>query len=399
MTLLWSFETSLGRIVDNHLAAYTDILIANITLQNGAVVLNENAVLSQIPRYWQISADGRNLYKSDRLKDWIAPKPERAGETQRLSVTDRDGTAIDAIQSSFIFPGGVTVTLISGLDANIVGAYLRAERLHLESPLAVILLIEGLFLVAASYVLTRHSIAPIRAVKAALAEIRQGRAERITGCYPDEIRALTDEINHLLDYAAGVVAKHRDLSSNLAHALKGPLTVIRNDPAVTREKIGQMIDIVDRNLARLHAAPSTHILAATVEISPIIDEIAAEFGRIHGKSIDVQAAEGLRFKGDQADLYEILGNIIENACKFARSTVKIGTVDDTIVIEDDGAGIPPSHWTAVLERGTRLDATKPGTGIGLAIARDIILLYKGDIALAGSVLGGLKVIVRLPIHR
>ena len=103
------------------------------------------------------------------------------------------------------------------------------------------------------------------------------------------------------------------------------------------------------------------------------------------------------FKGDKADLYEILGNIVENACKFSRSKVRISDRDGVVLIEDDGDGIPAAQRSAVLERGTRLDRAQSGTGIGLAVARDIVALYQGEITLDSSALSGLKVGIRLPL--
>ena len=399
--LLWSYNASLERILENHLAAYADILIANVKVRNGAVTLDPDAILSQVPRYWQISANGKNLYKSERLKRWIAPAPDNAHEPQRLHETDSDGTEIEAVQMTYVFPDDAPVTLISGLDKKVADAYLAEEAARLKSPLYRILLLEGLFLVAASYVLARHSMSPIRAVNAALRAIRRGDEERIRGSYPEEIRELSDEINHLLDYTGAIIARHREFSTNLAHSLRTPLTVICNesDLAIIRDRADRMLTIVERNLARVHAAPSFHPLSANTRVLPVIEDIAQGFGRVYAKSIAIDYPAGFVFKGDKADLYEVLGNIIENACKFSQSRVSISNRDGSIVVEDDGDGIPQSRRSDVLQRGTRLDTSKPGSGIGLAIAREIVALYKGEIVLETSVLSGLKVIVRLPIQR
>jgi signal transduction histidine kinase len=399
--LLWSYKASLERILENHLAAYADILIADVRVRNGEVTLDQDAILSRIPRYWQITAKGKNLYKSERLKRWIVPAPEDAREPQRLHETDSDGAEIEAVQMTYVFPDDVPVTLISGLDKKVADADLAEEATRLKSPLYRILFLEGLFLVAASYVLARHSMSPVRAVNAALRAIRRGDEERIRGSYPAEIRELSDEINHLLDYTFAVIARYREFSTNLAHSLRTPITVIRNesDLAIIRDEADRMLNSVERNLARVHAAPSFHPLSANTRVLPVIQDIAQGFGRVYAKSIAIDYPEDVVFKGDKADLYEVLGNIIENACKFSRSRVSICNRDGLIVVEDDGDGIPQSQRADVLRRGTRLDTSKPGSGIGLAIAREIVALYKGDIVLDASVLSGLKVSVRLPIQR
>ncbi len=399
--LLGFYEASLQRSLDNHITAYADILIANIKRQEGEIVLEDQAVLARIPRYWQISLGGKNLYKSDRLKAWLPLLPEDLQAAQPFDAVDSDGVTIDAVQATYLFPGDLPVTLIFGLDRKVGAAYLSQERARLETPLLQIFLVEGLVLIAFAYGLTRYSIAPFRTISTALRRIREGNAERIGGNHPAEIDELAGEIDRLLDYAGALVAKHREFSSNLAHSLKTPMTVIRNetDLTVIREKTQGMLDIIERSLARARAVPSANLLTARTQILPVLQDIGAGFGTLHGKAIDIEYPPQNIFKGDKADLYEILGNIIENACKFSRSKVRIRDRDGIILIEDDGEGIPAAERAEVLERGTRLDRSKPGTGIGLAVAREIVALYDGEIALGSSALSGLEVSIRLPIER
>ena len=401
LALIGFYDASLERILDNHITAYADILIANIKRQDGGIVLDDSAALSRIPRYWQISIRGKSLYKSDRLKDWIRPLPEDLTLAQRFDAVDSDGVTINAVQATYLFPGDLPVTLIFGLDQKVSAAYLAQERGRLETPLLEILLAEGLLLIAFTYGLTRYAVGPLKAISAALRRIREGQDERIAGDHPAEIDELASEINRLLDYTSALVAKHREFSSNLAHSLKTPITVIRNetDLGVIREKTQGMLDIIERSLARARPVPSDNLLSARTPILPVLQDIGAGFGKLYGKAIDIDYPDYLIFKGDKADLYEILGNIVENACKFSRSTVSISDRDGVILIEDDGDGIPAAQRSAVLERGTRLDRAQSGTGIGLAVARDIVALYNGEIALDASALSGLKVSITLPLQR
>lgn len=400
LTLLSFSDAFLEHILEGYMAAYAEILVDNIKLQNGEVTLNPaaNTILSHLPRYWQISAKGKNLYKSTLLNSWIIPHTDDNAASRRIDFTDSDGTKIVALQTVYQFPGDVPVTIISGLDQKIAQHYLGEKQKELVLRLYEVMLGEAVFLVMFSIFLARYSTAPIRAVNKALCAIREGREERIIGNYPHEIRELTDEINHLLDYTSGIVGRYREFSGNLAHALKTPMSVIHNESDLTRirEKIEGMLGIIERNLARVQAAPSPGLLSAHTGILPVIEDICQGFGKLYGKSMEIDYPHACLFRGDKADLYEMLGNLIENACKFARSKVRISGDGEHIIIEDDGPDIPLSQRKEVLERGTRLDRNKPGTGIGLAIARDIAALYLGDITLESSTLSGLKVILRLP---
>jgi signal transduction histidine kinase len=399
--ILWLFTQSSARILDNHLMAYTDIIISRVEFRGNALSLHDDGkLLAGLPRYWQISYGGKPLYRSQILKEPIVAAPEDMTRSQRIKWMV-DGKDIIALQTTFLFPHDRKVTLISGLDATVAEAYKDQEREQLAQPLYRLLLLSGLVLISMCVVLAYYALRPVRSVKAALQSIREGRAERLEGDYPAEIKALADEINRLLDYMSGSIARHREFSGNLAHSLKTPLTVIANetDIKVIKGKLRNLMDIVDRSLARVHAAGTSNVLGASAPILPVLADIGQSFGKVYAKQVDIDYPAGIAFRGDHADLYEVLGNIIENACKFSRSRVSIGHLDGAIVIEDDGPGIPESRRADVLKRGARLDETTPGTGIGLAVASDIIALYQGDIRLETSALGGLKVLIFLPTSR
>lgn len=400
--ILWIFTQSSNRILDNHLMAYTDIIVSQIEVKDNAVILQDDAqLLANLPRYWQISEGDKPLYKSKNLNSWIPLLPENTQQAQRLVWQRSDGQEIVALQTTFLFPHDRKITLISGLDHDVATAYKLQERAELANPLYRILLLAGLVLIIMCVSLTYYVLRPFKTIKHAMQSIRAGKTQRIDGAYPTEIKALTDEINHLLDYTSGSIAKHREFSSNLAHTLKTPLTVIANETDVTviKTKLRHLMDIIERSLARVHAAGTSNILSATTPILPVLTDICDGFGRVYGKHIDIDYPDDILFKGDRADLYEILGNIIENAGKFSQSHICISESHGAIVIEDDGKGIPETEYAHVLKRGARLDESKPGTGIGLAVAHDIIALYQGDLQLQASTLGGLKVLIKLPIIR
>jgi signal transduction histidine kinase len=329
------------------------------------------------------------------------PVPEELNTNQRLRWIDPVGTPVVAVQATFLFPGNRKVTLICGLDAAVAEAYKARERDALAQPVYRILALAGAVLAGLSTVLVYYALRPIAAIKSALRAISEGKAQRIEGRYPREISALTDEINHLLDYTSGRIARHRQFADNLAHALKTPLTVIANETDIGKIKISLrgLIQIMDRQLARAYAAGTSDILSAATPVLPVLRDIGEGFGKAYGKAVEIRYPESVQFKGDKADLFEVLGNIIENACKFSHSRVLITNREDTIVVEDDGPGIPEARRPDALQRGVRLDESKPGSGIGLAVAADIVALYRGDIRLDSSTLGGLAVLISLPVQR
>ncbi len=397
--IFWLFDRSAERILDDHLMAYTDIILSRVEFDHDKVVLRDDAkLLAGLPRYWQLLADGKNIDKSDNLSAWIMPEPEDPSTLRRV---DAAGTAIIAVQATYLFPGDHKITLICGLDAAVAEAYKAQERESLTAPLYRILLLAGVLLAGLSILLIYYALRPIAAIGTALRSVFEGKAQRVEGNYPREISALTDEINHLLDYTSGSIARHREFSSNLAHSLKTPLTVIANesDIGTIKSRLRGLMEMVDRQLARAYAAGTSNVLSASTPVLPVLRDIGEGFGKAYGKEVEIRVTEGLVFKGDKADLYEVLGNIIENACKFCESRVLITNRGETIVIEDDGTGIPETRRAEVLRRGIRLDESKPGSGIGLAVAADIVALYHGDIRLDASAMGGLAAFVSLPIQR
>ncbi|MDE1152110.1 MAG: ATP-binding protein [Micavibrio sp.] len=398
--ILWIFTISSERILDNHLMAYSDAIISQIETKNNAVTLKDDGkFIRSLPRYWQISDNEKPLFKSDNIDAWVPLKPENMHEFQHIEWRNAEGNKVIALQATFLFPHDRKITLLSGLEAKVAGAYESQERDALTTPLLRVLLAAALALTGLGIFLAYIAMRPVSQVKAALQDIRAGKSQRLQGNYPREIKALTDEINYLLDYTAGSIAKHREFSSNLAHSLKTPLTVIANetDINIIKTKLRSLMDIVERSLARVHAAGTANILSASTPVLPVIVDISDGFGKVYAKHVAVDCPPDISFKGDQADLYEVLGNIIENACKFSNSRVSISMQNSAVIVEDDGQGIPEEKRASVLQRGTRLDETKPGTGIGLAVASDIVALYGGNIHLETSALGGLKVLVFLPL--
>lgn len=270
----------------------------------------------------------------------------------------------------------------------------------------------GLGLVAAVFVQVRIGLQPLRRLSAALAHIRDGKARRLAGRYPAEIEPLADELNSLIGHSEEVVGRARTHVSNLAHALKTPLTVLASEaearPGPLADAVARQVDSmrrqVDHYLARARAAGALDVLGTRTPVKPVLDDLARVLRRIHaGKNlaIDVACPPDLAFRGEKQDLEEMAGNLIDNACKWAKSRVTASARAEPngkllLTIGDDGPGLTEDERTKVGARGERLDESVPGTGLGLAIVRDIAKLYGGSMDLGQSPLGGLEVRLTLP---
>lgn len=401
VAVIWIFTLSAQRILDNHLMAYADIIVSRVRI-NGAVSLQDDAgLLDKLPRYWQVSENGQPLFRSANLAEAMPLKAEDVQAPQRVEWKSAAAQDIVAVQSTFLFPQGRKITLTSGLDRAVAEAYRAQERDELVKPLIRVLAAGAALLAAVTILLLWLALRPLARIRHALRQVRDGKASRLAGDYPAEIADLADDINRLLDYSAGTVARHRDYAGNLAHSLKTPLTVIANetDIKVVRDKLRGVSEIIDRSLARTHASGAANILGARTPVLPVLQDIAEGFGKLYAKQVDIVFPADVIFAGDRADLFEIAGSIIENACKFSRSRVSITGGTDSIIVDDDGPGIAAEMREHVLARGARLDESTAGTGIGLAVARDVAALYNGTLQLETSPLGGLKALIKLPLSR
>ncbi len=428
IAIAWAFEKSAVRSLENHLSAYIDVLIsATILDEHGEIAVSESIdLLNKIPRYWQVTSGKEYLRRSSSLNSWIPITEWEPSATRNFVFTDSDNTGIRVVQKTLVFPGNKYVSYFFGMQEEIADEFIAHERKGFVKVLSVVLLGLGAVLFLLSYILTRFTISPLSDVKTGLSRIRTGKSNQLEGNFPTEIIPLVQEVNRLLSYSSNVVKRHRTFASNLAHSLKTHLSVLlyeanretERNPAAGEEhsladnvleKSKIMQSIIDRSLARAKAAGSGTVIGARTEVHTVISKITLNFGKLYHRETEIICSKDIFFHGDEDDLYEMLGNIIENACKYSRSKVKVSagrnsadtseTTSLHIRVEDDGTGIPESERKNVLERGTRLDETVAGTGIGMSIAVDIIRLYGGKIILGDSELGGLQVDIGLPLGK
>jgi signal transduction histidine kinase len=276
--------------------------------------------------------------------------------------------------------------------------------------LSLLILLALLALAALAQVLV--GLAPLRALQRALNDVRQGRAQRLQGNFPSEVQPLINDFNQVLATNAEVVARARTHAGNLAHALKTPLAVMAQAasagaadlPALVQAQVAVSRRHIDAHLSRSRVAASLQLPGQRTPVAPVLAGLLRVMERVHAERqlafTLVPMDETLAFAGEEQDLQEMLGNLLDNACLWARSAVQIGAVREggqlLISVDDDGPGISAEQRKAVLARGARLDESAPGSGLGLAIVADLARLYGGDIALDRSALGGLCARLSLP---
>ena len=290
---------------------------------------------------------------------------------------------------------------------------------NFNAALLVSFLLLGLGLVATTGFQVRFGLRPLVHLRAQLAEVRAGGRSRLEGSFPEEIAPLAVELNALLDSNREIVERARTHVGNLAHGLKTPLSVIANEADAgegafadkVREQAQVMRRQIDHHLERARLSAGVAFAGEATPVKPVVEALARTMQKIHrDRDLTVEAFvsdEQLRFRGERQDLDEIVGNLVDNACKWAAGRVTV-TVEPApapvvggarllkIAVDDDGPGLTEEQRKAALARGKRLDETKPGSGLGLAIVGDLTRLYGGRFELKRSALGGLRCAVTLP---
>ncbi len=304
----------------------------------------------------------------------------------------------------------IRYTLAVGMDVAPVESEMAAFRATLWRWLGGL----ALALLLAQGAILRWGLRPLRSVERDLERIESGEAERLEGDYPRELDGLTRNLNALISSSQASRDRYRNRLGNLAHSMKTPLAILRAaadaDPRALRpivlEQVARMDEIVQHQLRRAVVSAQA-ALGRAVDVSAVAHRIARSVRRIYADKpldIDIEVPPGTRFFGDQGDLMEILGNLIENACKYGRGRVRVGAEPIgegrrpgmRLWVEDDGPGIEAARRREVLEPGRRLDEQRPGHGIGLSVVREIVEAYEGRIRIGGSVLGGARVEVEIP---
>ncbi len=264
----------------------------------------------------------------------------------------------------------------------------------------------------AGVVVLWFSLKPFRRLRGTLAAVRAGRDRQIAGSYPTEVQPLIDDLNTLLADREKAVQRALTTAGDLAHGLKTPLALLRQESERAEvsghleiaENLAQQVDRmtrqIDYQLARARAAASGGSGNARCGAHESAHALARTLSKLYaGRALNivVEIPADLHFRVQREDFDEMLGNLLDNACKWARTEVRLHYAESALITDDDGPGIPEDLRTAVLARGVRIDQAAPGTGLGLAIVHELADLYGGSLQLCASPSGGLRAILRLPV--
>ncbi len=246
---------------------------------------------------------------------------------------------------------------------------------------------------------------PLRRVATEIRAIENGRQQGLHGHYPREIRQLSDNLNTLLQHERAQQSRYQHALADLAHSLKTPLAVLRSlpeRPALLDEQVQRMDHIVQYQLQRA-ATAGRSALAQPIPLRPSIERLLKTLNKVYReqpRQVELALPEGARFRGDEGDLLELLGNLLDNAYKWSRTRIRIEAYCSDgqlhLTIEDDGPGIAAEQVAQVLHRGSRLDENTPGHGIGMAMVQDIVAAYGGQLHFERSALGGAAFRLQLP---
>lgn len=415
-SLLWLFSERIEQRFDAVLSAYQQQLIAAMdfaedgTLRLGALPADPRFNLPFSGWYWQISGEEKTLAQS------ASAGPLQAGsglslpiEEAAADLTGPGDEKLRAVSISVRLPGTAErIHIVVAGPHSEIDQEAQAFGLQLALTLGAL----GAAFLIATVLQVRYGLLPLGHLRSSLQDIRGGAAQRLIGEYPVEIAPLVGELNDVLDHNTSLIKRARVQAGNLAHALKSPLTVLQQEVnevsgergAILREQVGLIGYQVDRVLARIRAAGPMGAAPGRTQIATLLQDLAFSLDLIHrerGIKIEVICSTNESFVGDEGDLAEMLGNLMDNACKWARSRVAItveGEIKDTlsVLIDDDGPGIPAAQRVAAMKRGGRLDESTPGTGLGLDIVRELAELYHGQLLLEDSPMGGLRARLLLP---
>ncbi len=272
-------------------------------------------------------------------------------------------------------------------------------------------------MIVGAVLLILYALKPLNTLRSSLTDVRTGASRKLEGTYPLEVLPLVNDLNGLLISTSELIQRARTQAGNLAHGLRTPLAVL-TDEAYRIEEHGlpqssatvltqcrKMQTQIDYHISRARAVALRSIPGTVAEVRKAAEEVASALRRLYGGSgvaISVNVSDGLLVACDPQDLNEMLANVVDNACKHAKSHVRISchglTSDKTfdLHVEDDGKGLPPEAFEVVFDIGERWDSCEAGSGLGLAIVQDLAQLYGGDIKLQKSNLGGLWVVLTLP---
>jgi two-component system sensor histidine kinase PhoQ len=408
--------------------AQEDILDGHLMAILGAAEAGDSATLVmpldlQEPRFGSIGSglyaeirdlDGRRIWQSRSSLGLEMPFGVMSQDGSRLFRKEvlQDGTPIRtlSIGVQWEFPDGLFRPYVFKVaeDLNSFNAQIAQFRQQLfgwfAAVAAIMLLAIGLLL--------RGLLRPLRQIESQIGEIESGSRKVLSGKFPTELAGVARNMNVLIDNERGRSERYKHTLDNLAHSLKTPLAAMRallnqGVSGKMSKRFNEQIDLMDEIVRYQLRKPAAQVspLLSVVPVRSEIDRLVSGLRKVYhdkGPVIDSEIADSAQFRGDKGDLLEVAGNLLDNACKWCRQRVRLrigpGEADGELelCVEDDGPGMPAAIAESSLQRGTRLDESTPGHGIGLAVVNDIVSSYGGRLEISESELGGARFSVTLP---
>ena len=423
------FQQALERNFDQRLKAALDGILANVELKADGTprllgpIADTRFSLPLSGWYWQVSSTVKNerLLASDSLLEQNISVPDAALNKRdsdgvaSFSAVDKEAKQLRVIEQRlklFGNPQDFSFLVAGNFDE------LKAEVLSFRQTLLAVLGLLGAGLLLALFAQVRFGLRPLTEMQHALNDMRGGKIEMLHDNFPAEIQPVADELNLLVQANFEVIERARMQVGNLAHALKTPISVLTNEARENKnplaDKVKEQIDVmrdqVNLYLDRARRAARAQSIGSATDVEPVLQSLARTLTRINRDrdlKISVEAPTTLRFRGERQDLEEMVGNVMDNACKWAKSQILVKAFqlapsgDDgrtwlMITVNDDGPGIPAAKRAEALKRGQRLDESKPGSGLGMSIISETAAMYGGTIELSDSVWKGLSCNLRLP---
>ncbi|HEK1693107.1 TPA: sensor histidine kinase [Pseudomonas putida] len=408
---LWLFEAGLQRYLENGLRKESENLLVALVRGPSGLQLDERRISAAYQRpfsgyYFRIDFD-KGTWRSRSLWDLDMPKPAAPGLSDSHELGP-EGQQLLALRADYRRLGQDISISVAQDYSPVREGFRRLQQIGLGMGLVALILV----LVLQRITVTR-SLRPLERARQQIAQLQQGQRSQLDAQVPSELAPLVGQINHLLSHTEDSLRRSRNALGNLGHALKTPLAVLLSLAsserlnglpevrAQLREQLEQIQQRLARELNRARLAGDA-LPGAQFDCDTELPGLLATLGMIHGEGLLLErdVPPGLLLPWDREDFLELLGNLLDNACKWADSEVRLGIAPTTegyqVWVDDDGPGIPESQRLQVLERGSRLDEQVDGHGLGLGIVRDIVDAWGGSLALLESPLGGLRVSIELP---
>jgi len=418
LTELYSraLDNSLVETLEFHVETLTDLSLLSESPKSDQIsVADPRFDRTGSGWYWAIRAeDGELLNFSNSYVGMVLgplPGPFDSTNAKTAVVTDPFGTKIRVIERAVTVNGVPLHIMVTGSLDEILSLVdeFRGQTLIVLGAVAIMLAVM-------STIVARLALRPIGRLRREVERVREGDAPSVTGSYPAEIAPLSEEINELLRANAQIVERARNQVGNLAHGLKTPIAVLRNEAGAHKSNLlakvvstetEKMSQLVTTYLDRARLAARSAVVGKKADATHVMLRLTRVMQKLNPRVTIAMVRPDASlpwFRGDEGDLEEMAGNLLDNACKWAKSSIGVtvvaerrdGTTNLLIKVDDDGPGLTEEEATKVLRRGVRLDEKTPGSGLGLDIVKELVDVYGGSLQLKRSVLGGLLAELRLP---